>query len=216
MRNASMAGPAGMVVRSPKNSTSMPLPPMSRSHSNPTSFPARRVRSEHATGVGAERHDGETHGLALGDEPVVHGGRLERFGHARHGIALQRQPRPAPFPAADVRERHDHAVARFHAGHEMLPAALHHKAVGDDIGAEGREPSSFEPVPGVVQKRPSRRGTQLGIAHVRAHDTPEMAAYMALAFPLKLDSTDATTEAAAAATSSGSFCMTVPSPRYMR
>jgi len=39
---------------------------------------------------------------------------------------------------------------------------------------------------------------------------------MALALPENLDSTIATTEAAAAATTSGSFCMAVPRPRYMR
>ena len=45
MRSANVAGPPGMVVRSPKKSTSTPLPPTSRSHSNPTSLPARSVRS---------------------------------------------------------------------------------------------------------------------------------------------------------------------------
>ena len=38
-----MAGPAGMVVVSPKNSTSMPLPARSRSLSRPTRPPRRRV-----------------------------------------------------------------------------------------------------------------------------------------------------------------------------
>ena len=45
VRRARVAGPAGMVVRSPKNSTSMPVPSMSRSHRSPTSPPARRVAS---------------------------------------------------------------------------------------------------------------------------------------------------------------------------
>ena len=40
---AAVAGPAGMVVVSPKNSTSMPLPTMSRSLSSPPSPPLRRV-----------------------------------------------------------------------------------------------------------------------------------------------------------------------------
>ena len=86
-----------MVVRSPKNSTSTPPPPMSRSHRRQTSSPARRRPQEGAAGFVAQRKDGHAHGLALRHEPLVHGGRSEWFGHARHGVALQGEPhRPIP------------------------------------------------------------------------------------------------------------------------
>ena len=52
MRRARAAGPAGIVVRSPNSSTSTPLPAMSRSHSNPTRPPWRRVRRRYGLASG--------------------------------------------------------------------------------------------------------------------------------------------------------------------
>jgi hypothetical protein len=57
VRRASVAGPAGSVVRSPKNSTSTPPPAMSRSHTSEMSRPSAMAFSTLGPGVGAERHD---------------------------------------------------------------------------------------------------------------------------------------------------------------
>ena len=56
---------------------------------------------QHAAGVGAERDDGEAHGLALGHEPVVElAGGSSGSATLVIGIALQGQPGAAPLPAA--------------------------------------------------------------------------------------------------------------------
>ena len=61
--------------------------------------------------VGAERHDLEADRLALAREPVEQLGRLERLDDGEHVVALLGHPRRGPLPAAEVRQREDHAVA---------------------------------------------------------------------------------------------------------
>ena len=110
-RSPSVAGPAGSVVRSPKNSTSIPPPWMSRSQSRQTtSLSAQGL--EHRTGrARTERHDVHAEVVAQADEPVEQLRRLEALDDDRDAVTLVGQPASGPLPAAEVGQGEDGPVA---------------------------------------------------------------------------------------------------------
>ena len=110
-RSASVAGPAGSVVRSPKNSTSTPSPVRSRSQRRHTTWLARSARRASAPAVGDERDHAHPEPAPRLDEPFEELRWLDRFGDDRDGVALTGQPRPGEVPVAEVRQREHEAVA---------------------------------------------------------------------------------------------------------
>ena len=61
--------------------------------------------------VGTDRHHFEPDRLALAGEPLEQLGRLERLDDREHVVALRRHPGRRPLPAAEMRQREDHALA---------------------------------------------------------------------------------------------------------
>ena len=175
MRRASMAGPAGMVVRSPKNSTSMPLPPMSRSHRRPTSFPARKVRSRTRLASApsgtmvrpiasrwATNHSYMAGGLS-GSATLVIGYPCRASQAPPHSqLPMCGSAMMTPLPASMPATRCSHPLSTANRSR-------------DDVGADGGQPRPFEPVAGVVQEGPTGGGPHLGVAQPRAEHAPEMA-----------------------------------------
>ena len=90
-------GPAGMVVVSPKNSTSIPLPARSRSLNSPTRPPRRSVDMTDRPRL-VQGDDGQSHGRPLLHEELEQLGRLDPLGHRghRHALAWPETPRRTP------------------------------------------------------------------------------------------------------------------------
>ena len=83
---------------------------------------SRSARSTVRRDVGADRHDLEPDRLALAGEPLEQLGRLERLDDREHVVALRGHPRRGPLPAAEVRQREDHALARGERVGDVLVA----------------------------------------------------------------------------------------------
>src|SRR5579859_1510960 len=131
---ASVAGPPGNCVRSPKNSTWTPgVPPTLRSESRHTTCPALSARSTAAPAPAP---------TAMTSIPS----------RRRHPVPLVDQPHPRPLPAAEVREGEDRSLPglkrNFKAGQ---PAPRH---AGVDLGDAGAGQSErLGPVAGVRPER---------------------------------------------------------------
>ena len=114
LRSASVAGPAGIVVGSPKKSTATPSPAEVAVTHQAHDVPAGQ-RAEHAPArVRTERDDVHAEGLTGGHEPVEQLRRLDRLGDDREagGARTSRQPRAGDVPVPEVRQREDHPAAR--------------------------------------------------------------------------------------------------------
>ena len=127
--------PPGSVVRSPKNSTSTPSPAMSRSREQAhDAVVAQRAQHRHA-----RRRDRAARPRCRSRRAARRTSRAARAARSVSTTAssrcpLQRHPRARPLPAAEVRQREDHAVARGEPGLDVL-VAVDRAVRGDRAGA---------------------------------------------------------------------------------
>ena len=113
---ASSAGPAGIRVGAPKNSTSTPRADRSRSASRGTTRALAQPLREHVHRrplAAGQRDDLHAEGLPVREEPLGTGASgLSRSATVVSGQPVARDPGPGVVPVAAVRQGDDHAAGR--------------------------------------------------------------------------------------------------------
>ena len=154
VRSASVAGPAGSVVRSPKNSTSTPLPlevavaeqaDDLRCGRGPARSPAGRPvraapRSCRGAPASSANHSNSSGGSSGSTTTVMW---WPCVGH----------PAPGPLPAAEVRQGEDHALARGERRQRRGRVAVERRGRGRPCGRQRRQAEALHPVAGVGVER---------------------------------------------------------------
>ena len=137
---ASAAGPAGILVVSPKNSTGTPLSVRSRSATRHTIPPdlSRRSRPPKVPAAAGEREHFHADGLAVAQPALEELLRLEPLGDGGEAVADGRGPGTRMVPVPHVRKRQDDAAARG----ERVPQ---HLLVLDDERVSARARATRSP-----------------------------------------------------------------------
>ena len=164
---ASVAGPAGSVVRSPKNSTSTPLPidvaiaqqahdlVVAECPQHRPARPSARAARRSCRGPGARstNHSNSS-------------GRLERLDDDGHLVALVGQPAPGPLPATEVRQGEDRAVALRRARPRCAGSPSNVKPRVDARAPTATAAGSSRPSSGRSSRRPAGRHGAAPCRHV--------------------------------------------------
>ena len=132
----SVAGPAGSVVRSPKNSTSTPPVPMSRSQSRHSTSLLLSALIDAIAGPGPSGTTFMPSDRRKPSEPLEQLRRLERLDHDRDRDALVSDPAPRPLPSAQVGKGEDHAPAGGERHRAVVDALVRESS--SDVGLRGR------------------------------------------------------------------------------
>ena len=164
MRSASVAGPPGSVVRSPKNSTSTP-PPLDVAVAQQADDLVGPQRLEHrrpASGPsGTTFMPSDSRNV---DEPLEQLGRLERLDHDGDRWPLIGEPAAGPLPAAEVGQGEDHALARRRARRRCARSPSTAKPPSTSAADSAGQPEALDPVAGV--------GVERGLDRARAARRP--------------------------------------------
>ena len=122
---ASLAGPAGIRVGSPKKSTcDTAAGQVAFGHQADKAVVTQAVGQhlERRPLPAGQRHDLEAQALAVVDEAVIQRLRLEPLGDGGEGAVVLHQPHPGHVPVAAVRQRHHRALAARERRIEVVPA----------------------------------------------------------------------------------------------